>query len=88
MRKGRLLLVLSALVLLGCASQQYWTKRVSFSQDDFNKDNFECLQQSQRPVSSSYSDQYGGSSSSTVETNYELYNACMYAKGWYLTNER
>jgi hypothetical protein len=53
--------------------------------DDFNKDKYVCLQQSQQRTSSLYVNRYGGFGSSDVITNGGLYGACMNAHGWYLT---
>jgi len=42
------------------------------------------MQQSQQRVSGAVVNQYGGSSSSTVQTNGNLFGTCMNARGWYL----
>jgi hypothetical protein len=54
------------------------------SQADFSQARYSCMQQSQQPTSFAYVNQYGGSSSSGVATNGNLFNACMNAQGWSL----
>jgi hypothetical protein len=73
----------ATLVLFGCAAQTTWTKP-GLTQDQFAKDRYGCMQQSQQRVSSAYVDQYGGGSVNHVITNANLFNACMTAQGYTL----
>ena len=74
------------LVLFGCAAQTTWTKP-GLTQDQFAKDRYGCMQQSQQRVSSAYLDQYGGGSINHVITNANLFNACMTAQGYTLVKQ-
>jgi hypothetical protein len=71
-----------AIVLFGCAPMT-WTKPGA-THDDFTKDRYSCMQQSQQRVSSAYVNQYGGSANDSVITNGNLFGACMNAQGWTL----
>jgi 5-methylcytosine-specific restriction endonuclease McrA len=78
--------------LIGCYSNQVWNKPNS-SQNDFARDRYTCLQQSQQASSVGYVipnavlGGYQGYSSSGVSTNDSLFNACMNANGWYLQSK-
>jgi predicted aspartyl protease len=74
------------LVLFGCAAQTTWVKP-GLTQDQFAKDRYGCMQQSQQRVSSAYVDQYGGGSVNHVITNANLFNACMNAQGYSLQKQ-
>jgi predicted aspartyl protease len=75
------------LALSACAAQQtIWTKP-GFSQDEFAKDRYSCMQQSQQRVSGAYADQYGAVSSNHVITNANLFSACMNAQGYTLEKQ-
>jgi predicted aspartyl protease len=71
------------LVLFGCATPTIWIKPGA-THDEFAKDRYSCMQQSQQRVSSAFVDQYGGAASNRVITNASLFNACMNAQGWTL----
>jgi hypothetical protein len=75
-------------MLAGCTrtppSDYSWSKDGS-SQQDFNRDRYACLQESQQGAATGAYTQYGGRSRAYVRTNYTLYNACMAARGWELT---
>jgi hypothetical protein len=64
------------LALSACAAQPTMWIKPGFSQDEFAKDRYSCMQQSQQRVSTAFVNQYGGSSSNHV-TNANLFNACM-----------
>ena len=73
-----------SVLLAGCVTNGgEWTKPGA-SLDDFNRDKYGCLQQSQQPSSSLYVNRYGGYGNSGVITNGGLYGACMNARGWAL----
>ncbi|MEJ8825615.1 hypothetical protein WKW80_26910 [Variovorax humicola] len=69
-------------VLAGCAPMQ-WQKPGS-TQDEFSRARYDCLQQSQQRVSGAAVNQFGGTSSSNMQTNDGLYASCLNAKGFYL----
>lgn len=68
--------------VFGCASP-VWEKRGA-SRDDYSKDRYACLQESQQRVSAAAVNQSGGASSNRVVTNEGLFRACMNSRGWYL----
>lgn len=80
-------LSLLAVWVLGCATapktQWFWVKPGG-TNDALNKDVYACTQESQQRVSESTYQRRVGSSSSVVQTNVELYNLCMQARGWVL----
>jgi hypothetical protein len=86
MRLASFCFVVPVLVgLAGCAALQspVWYK-AGGTQDDFSRDRYTCLQQSQQRVSGAYVDQNSGAAQSTVVTNGQLFDACMNASGWYI----
>lgn len=72
-------------ILSACATpaSYQWIKQGA-SDNDFAKDRYACLQESQQRVSGSYVNRYGGSSSNTVVTNETLFESCMNSRGWRL----
>jgi len=68
------------LALSACAAQQTMWIKPGFSQDEFAKDRYSCMQQSQQRVSTAFVNQYGGSASDHAITNASLFNACMSAE--------
>jgi hypothetical protein len=82
----RAAIVVVSFLLFGCANSQQglWLKPGA-STDDFNKDKYACMQQSQQPSSAAYVNQYGGASNSNIITNGNLLNACLSASGWHFT---
>lgn len=90
-------ILLLALVLIGCetySSNKIWYREGS-TQDELAKDRYFCLLNSQQKV---YDAQGGGSiefngqsryvpgyATKQFITNQTLFNACMNAHGWYLT---
>ncbi len=78
--------VLVGLILLtGCA--KVWVKPGA-STDDFNRDKYACLQQSQQQVSVLAVGKYSGYGQSSQETNATLYSSCMNSRGWTLRNQQ
>lgn len=86
-----LALLFLSFLLASCAPppQMVWVKQ-NQKQGDFEKARYECLQQSQQFASSSsiapnqILGGYQGSSSSGMQTNDQLFGACMNSKGFYL----
>ncbi len=84
-------------LMLACASgpqtRTVWS-RPNATQNEFAKDKYDCMQQSQQRRSAStgawcygyYCDP--GGSYSTVVTNPDLFNACMEARGWSSRKEK
>ena len=75
------------LALSACATQPTMWIKPGFSQDEFAKDRYSCMQQSQQRVSTAFVNQYGGSSSNHAITNANLFNACMSAHGYSLQKQ-
>ena len=74
------LFILTVIVLGGCA--QYGWYKDGVSQQEANRDRYECLQEAQQRVSGAQVGPYGGTAASTVVTNQDLYNACAAARGY------
>lgn len=80
--KFRVSFVLISFLLSAC-TPMVWNKPGA-SQDDFSKDRYECLQQSQQRSAGASINRAGLVASDNVITNAELFRACMNAHGWYL----
>jgi hypothetical protein len=78
-----------SLILAGCATPRAQTEwhKAGASHAEFSQDRYSCLQQSQQRASTASVGAYGGSSSSQIVTNDQLYGSCMNAKGWFLRNQ-
>lgn len=97
MRTKLMLIVLNFVICLifacGHSPKMAWYKPDA-TQSDFAKDKYVCMQESQQRRSVAVGGYcYGancqpGVARSQVETNYELFNACMQARGWTLKEER
>ena len=87
MNKKSLLLML--FFLTGCATQSGTWIKTGITQLQFNQDNYACLQEAQQPFGYSqggygWGPAWGGwNGYSGVQTNPELYSACMKARGYY-----
>lgn len=89
--------VFMIVLTLACAStpttKKVWYKPY-FTREEFAKDKYNCLQESQQRKSSAQGGYYAGniyipgSSDSSVVTNWNLFNACMEARGWTLKTEK
>lgn len=82
---GFVVTAISVLGLLGCA-QNLWIKQNS-TQGEFERDKYNCLQQSQQRVGIAQVNAYGGTATNTVQTNDMLFSSCMNSKGWSLQNK-
>ena len=74
--------VVLAASLTGCATGSYWHYPPGGDDAQFNRDAYECMQESQQASSSAYVNPYGGAAQSGSGTNYEMRNACMRARGY------
>lgn len=79
----RISILALAALMAGCA-QTVWLKPGA-SQDDFSRDRYGCMQESQQRVGGAVVNQFGGSATNTVVTNGQLFGSCMNSRGWYLT---
>ena len=77
----------ATLVLFGCAAQPTTWMKPGLTQEEFAKDRYSCMQQSQQRVSVAFANQYGGSASNHEITNANLFNACMNAQGYTLQKQ-
>lgn len=71
------------LLFLGCARPLVWTKPGS-TYDEFTQDRYACAQEAKVPYSGAYVNPYWGTSTSGVQVDTALFNACMEARGWRL----
>ena len=79
----RLVIFISVILLVACETTPtyYWVKNGA-SVQDYNQNNYQCLQESQQQSSNAYiGTSYSEASSGTV-TNWLLYDSCMKARGW------
>jgi hypothetical protein len=74
-------------LILSCAANKVWTKPTSFTQEEFARDKYECLQQSQQQSGSAFVNQSFGFADSGSVTNQNLFITCMNAKGWSLMDK-
>jgi hypothetical protein len=92
MRPYKFLLLLMSATLFACATQSgVWVKNDT-APLQFNQDNYACLQESQQPYGyaqggygwgNGWGPGWGGYNGySGVQTNQELYSACMKARGY------
>ena len=72
------LLVALLLTLSGCGSEYYFSKP-GFSQQQYDRDNYECLQAAQQPVLVTPTP---GMPAGGMATNKDIYFACFRAKGY------
>lgn len=78
----RLVIFISAILLVACQTKVFWLKDGG-SPQDYDQDNYQCLQEAQEQISETYISFNGGSSTENVSvTNEPLFNACMEAQGW------
>ena len=82
------LAALLVLQLLGCATNPpppmlRFTKPGA-TQQEFMKDRYECLLQSQRQVSGAYVGAYGGASSTSTVCSFGVWKACLGGRGYEL----
>lgn len=75
---------MASLSVVGCAKT--WVKPGS-TEAEFNKDKYECLQQSQQQVSGFAFNTYGGAGGSQQKTNDGLFTSCMNARGYSIKNQ-
>lgn len=92
------LLIFCSVFASGCAPlpTYAWSKQGA-SEQELHSANYECLRQAQQPYRQSGALNTGGivspssmttaSSSSGYQTNEQLFNACMQAKGWRLQQQ-
>lgn len=76
----------AAVVAAGCAPL-VWNKPGA-SRDDFSRDRYTCLQESQQRVAGATVNQFGGAALNTVATNPGLFEACMNSNGWYVGQQQ
>jgi len=82
----KLLFVLSTMLVISGCAPKLWVKNNS-TKDDFERDRYTCLQQSQQRVGAAQVSAYGGTAINTVETNNLLFSTCMGSKGWSLQDK-
>ena len=71
--------------LSACAtSPPLGREKVGATIEAYMADRYSCLQESSGRVSSAFVNSQIGASSSAVSCNYQLYDACMNARGYYV----
>lgn len=78
------LLVALLLTLVGCGGNQYYFTKPDFSQQQYDRDNFECLQAAQQPMLITPTP---GMPAGGMTTNKDIYLACFRAKGYTVQSE-
>lgn len=76
-----IIITLAVVTLSGCATGTWW-HRDNTSQQQWEKDRYECMASSQSYTSSAYINPYGGSAESGTSTNTPLFEACLQARGY------
>ena len=78
------LLMVLVLLIGGCGSDRYYFSKPDFSQQQYDRDNFECLQAAQQPMLITPTP---GMPAGGMATNKDLYLACFKAKGYTIQSE-
>ena len=84
----KMLILLAAMVALnGCASQIIWTKDSGYSEEEFKRDNYQCVQESKTYWSGGGTGLIGvaamvSAATSAQQQAKQLYKMCMDAKGY------
>ena len=82
--QGLVLMVALVATTSGCATTYIrWINSRGVSQEQFMKDRYACLQETQQRVSESYINQSGGAASSQVMPSCSAWNSCLSARGYY-----
>ena len=76
------LAIVIAAGLTSCATSTYWNFPPGGTQQQFDRDTYECMQEAQQQTSNAYVNPYGGAASSGTTTNMYLAKACMRARGY------
>ena len=75
---------LFSLILAGCANKYWYNSR---SGADYNSDNYQCeLASRQNTLPQQNNGLFEGMRYSGEKA--DLYNSCMYARGWYLSDKK
>ena len=69
------------MILAGCSSEFHFGKPGA-SQQQRDKDAYECQKESLYSASNAKVNPYGGAASSGVEVNWDLVKACLKARGY------
>jgi hypothetical protein len=73
-----------ALTVGGCATTYIrWVNARGVTQEQFMKDRYACLQETQQRVSDAYVNPTGGASTSQVMPTCSAWNACLAARGYF-----
>ena len=75
--------IVLALMVTACATYYEWTKP-GMTELDGHRDSYECQKDARAPTSGGWATPYGGSYSSDVEVDLNLYVACMQSRGYTL----
>jgi hypothetical protein len=80
--------ILLSAVLAACAPTIIrYTNNNNSTYDQWIKDRYACLQETQQRVSAAQINQYGGSSTSVVVPTCSAYNACLTSRGYFRSDD-
>ena len=83
----RALLLLAVVGTLSSCATEAWNFPPDGNNAKFNQDSYACTREAQQQSSNAYVNSYGGAAQSGTYTNTNLYNQCMYARGYYLSKK-
>lgn len=86
LNKYKTKIMLMLITLLASCAQLTWYKSTA-RPGDFEKDRYDCLQQSQQHVGVAQVNAYNGYAVNKDVTNDGLFRSCMNARGWSLQNK-
>ena len=81
MKKSLFVIIPCLVILAGCSSRFSYSKS-GVSQQQVNKDGYECQKESTYRASNAQVNPYGGTASSGVEVNWNMVKACLRARGY------
>lgn len=77
-------LLIATATVTGCATTYIrWMNSSGVTQEQFMKDRYACLQETQQRISDAYTNEAGGASTSQVMPTCSAWNACLAARGYY-----
>jgi hypothetical protein len=80
--------LLTVAVVAGCApTVMRWTNNNNTTYDQWMKDRYTCLQETQQRFSDARVNQYGGAATSVVVPLCSAFRACLAARGYYRSDD-
>ena len=79
----KIILILIAVIgLTACAKVNYTWRQTRAGAANWDTANYPCMQEAQQRRSRQHANGYAYNAVSQIETNYDLYFACMRSAGW------